>query len=65
MRWPDLQSAALMQALGMDGVGYLLDGDAERSLIQVAVADKAQEILHEWRDELAALIINKLGKAMK
>jgi hypothetical protein len=65
VRWPAIKTAAAMQAVGMDGVGWLLGDDHERGLIEVAVAKEAVDLLRGWREELASMTINALGKAMK
>lgn len=53
-----------MQAIGLDGLGYLEDEDLFRNQVRILLTKRVIDLKREWDEEFASRIANKIGKAM-
>lgn len=62
---PEVEQAATLCSLGLDGIGWLEISDPVDQLVTLAVAKKLAPIRAEEREDLAVRMVNTLGRAMK
>lgn len=64
-RSPEVERAAILIGLGLDGWGLIESSDPDREILATLLAERVADHRRREREQLAVEIVNALSKAMK